>query len=68
MAFLHDHINLSALNLVSIQQNLLSSSQSQLLLLLLLSSPTVESPPHNLLLLVGVKGALAATAVEASTE
>jgi hypothetical protein len=66
MAFLHDHINLSALNLVSIQQNLLSSSQSQLLLLL--SSPTVESPPHNLLLLVGVKGALAATAVEASTE
>jgi hypothetical protein len=65
MAFLHDHINLSALNLVSIQQNLLSSSQSQLLLL---SSPTVESPPHNLLLLVGVKGALAATAVEASTE
>jgi hypothetical protein len=67
MAFLHDHINLSALNLVSIQQNLLSSSQSQLLLLLL-SSPTVESPPHNLLLLVGVKGALAATAVEASTE
>jgi len=72
MAVLHDHIDLSVLNLVSIQQNLLSSSQSQLLLLPS-ATVVVNIVVINLLFIIffcwlGLKGVQAATAFEASTE